>query len=389
MTDTLQISIIIVSYNVCDLLFECLISIKKALQVYRSEIVVVDNASSDDSVKMIKQHFPDITLIENKNNRGFAGANNQALEIVKGNYVVLINPDTIVQEDVFSGLFEFMEANTDAGCATCKLLNPDGSFSIDSRHSIPTPSAAFWKFIGFDKLFPDNSVFAKYNLTYLNKEKTYPIDAVSGSFMFLRKTAIDQVGMFDEDYFMYCEDIDYCVRLNKSGWTNYYVPVSNVLHFKGESSKKNYWKFVKNFQRSLYVFYKKHFSGMYFKWFGIIVFVGLVLRGISIYLKSYISLIFGKIKPKRGYIIAGKYGFVDKYTKKSDSDLYGVLFIESEESINNYKTLKIYNEPDDLFTSDIKKVVFITNEQEYKSLFAIMDRLKNKGFQFHFKTYLL
>ena len=285
----IKISVIIVSYNVRDFLIHSLQSIKKALDKVSSEIIVVDNASVDGSVQSVYKHFPQVKVVENDSNIGFSAANNIGLKKAKGEYVVLINPDTIVQEDTFSKLIEFMDNHPDAGGVTCKILNPDGTFSIDSRHSIPKPSTALWKFLGLNRLFPKSKIFGRYNLTYLDPNKTYPVDAISGSFMFLRKKAIDDVGLMDEDYFMYCEDIDYCYRMNGKGWKIYYLPETSIIHYKGESTKKTNINYAINFNKSLYLFYKKHFHKKSFFVFSWIILVGAILRAVLIYIKNFLT----------------------------------------------------------------------------------------------------
>ncbi len=289
------LSIIIVNYNVRDFLMHALESIQRAVVNIPHEIFIVDNASVDGSVEMVKNRFPDLNLIENQINRGFAAANNQAMKASSGEFIVLINPDTVVQEDTFSRLIEFMEKNPDAGAATCKILNPDGSFSVDSRHSIPTPMTAFWKQIGFSRLFPKSKIFARYNLTYLDENEIYPVDAISGSFMFIRRATFEKVGYLDENYFMYCEDVDYCYRITRSGWKVYYAPVSDIIHYKGESTKKNNLDYVLNFNKSLYLFYKKHFHQKYFFFFAWFILLGIFLRGVFIYTKNFLVTHFSYI----------------------------------------------------------------------------------------------
>jgi len=282
----IKISVIIVNYNVREFLLHSIQSIVRALSEITHEIIVVDNASVDGSVQAVEKKFPEVKIIANTKNLGFSAANNQAIKSSLGEYIVLINPDTVVQEDTFSKLLEFMDSNQDAGGATCKILNPDGTFSIDSRHSIPTPSTALWKLIGFNRLFPKSKTFGRYNLTYLDPNETYTVDAISGSFMFLRKKAVDDVGLLDEDYFMYCEDVDYCYRMNKQKWKIYYVPESNVVHYKGESTKKSNIDYIINFNKSLYLFYKKHFhekSVAALRW---IILFGVMFRGALIYSKN-------------------------------------------------------------------------------------------------------
>jgi len=290
-----SLSIIIVNYNVRDFLMHTLESIHKAVVSIPHEIFVVDNASVDGSVEMVRNRFPEVKIIANQINKGFAAANNQAIKLSSGEFIVLINPDTVVQEDTFSCLIEFMHDHPDAGAATCKILNPDGSFSIDSRHSIPTPMTAFWKQIGFHRLFPKSKVFARYNLTYLDENKIYPVDAISGSFMFIRRSVFEEIGYLDEDYFMYCEDVDYCYRINRAGWKVYYAPVSDIIHYKGESTKKNNLDYVLNFNKSLYLFYKKHFHKKYFSIFSWIILLGIFFRGVFVYTKNFFVTHFSYI----------------------------------------------------------------------------------------------
>ncbi|MEJ2052838.1 MAG: glycosyltransferase [Calditrichaceae bacterium] len=289
MTEHPVISIIIVNYNVRDFLEQALNSAKRALKKIPSEIFVVDNASIDGSVAMVKQRFPDIRLIESKKNVGFSAGNNLALKKAKGKYIVLLNPDTVIQEDTFRVLLEFFESTPDATAATCKIINPDGSFSVDCRHSIPTPMTALWKIIGFNKLFPNSKIFGRYNLTFLDENKISEVEAISGSFMMLKRDIIDQIGELDEDFFMYCEDIDYCHRINEAGGKIYYVPTSQIIHYKGESTKKNNLDYVVTFNRSLYQFYKKHYQQKYLyplKW---IILLGTIFRGAVIFLRNNIK----------------------------------------------------------------------------------------------------
>jgi len=287
-----KISVIIVNYNVKDFLEQALISLKRALKDISSQIIVVDNASIDGSVQMLKERFPDVKLIENPENAGFSAGNNIGLDHADGDFIVLLNPDTVVQEDTFSRLLEFFDKTPDASAATCKILNPDGTFSIDCRHSVPSPAAAFWKLTGLSRLFPKSKIFGRYNLTYLDVDETYQVEAVSGSFMMMRTEIVKKVGRLDEDFFMYCEDIDYCHRINQAGGKIYYVPDSQIIHYKGESTKKNNLDYVITFNRSLYSFYKKHFQQKYISPFKWLILLGVILRGAFIFLRNNISLYY-------------------------------------------------------------------------------------------------
>ncbi|MEJ2636348.1 MAG: glycosyltransferase [Calditrichia bacterium] len=286
--DQIKISIIIVNYNVKEYLAQSLQSIQRALSGISHEIYVVDNASVDGSVAYLRRHFPEVNIIRNENNVGFSKANNQALKVVKGEYVVLINPDTVVQEDTFSKLLEFFNVKPNASMLTCKIINPDGTFSVDCRHSIPTPIIAFWKVTGLSKLFPRSKIFGKYNLTYLNPDETYQVPAISGSFMMMKKAVPDRVGLFDEQFFMYCEDIDFCHRINLDDLKIYYVPATQIIHYKGESTKKDNLDYVITFNRSLYQFFKKYYapgSIFLFRW---LVAIGIFLRGVVIYTRNFL-----------------------------------------------------------------------------------------------------
>jgi len=287
-----QISVIIVNYNVQEFLEQTLLSLDKALLDTTSEIIVVDNASIDGSVKMVRKRFPNVQLIESPKNLGFSAGNNLGIKEAQGQYIVLLNPDTVVQEDTFQKLLDFFARTPAASAATCKILNPDGSFSVDCRHSVPTPLTAFWKLLGLDRLFPKSKVFAKYNLTYLDENELNQVEAISGSFMMLRSETVAEVGLLDEDFFMYCEDIDYCHRINQAGGKIFYVPDSQIIHYKGESTKKNNLDYVITFNRSLYTFYKKHYQQKYitpFKW---LILFGVIFRGTVIYTKNLLRRYF-------------------------------------------------------------------------------------------------
>ncbi|RMH95200.1 MAG: glycosyltransferase [Calditrichaeota bacterium] len=286
-TTSPRISVIIVNYNVKEYLEQALHSLKRALANIPHEIFVVDNASVDGSVPYIRHRFPEVILIENSRNLGFGRANNQALRRARGEFVVIINPDTVVQEDTFRELLAFFESHPDAGAATCKILNPDGSFSVDCRHSIPTPMIAFWKVIGFSKLFPRSRLFGRYNLTYLDPDQTYPVPAISGSFMMIRKSVLDEVGYFDERFFMYCEDIDLCHRINQAGAKIYYVPTTQIIHYKGESTRKHNLDYVITFNKALYQFFQKHYAGKSIFLLRWLIVLGIVVRGVLIYLRNF------------------------------------------------------------------------------------------------------
>lgn len=259
----IDLSIIIVNFNVKEFLKNLLDSINKASQNLIIEIIVVDNASDDGSIEMIKEKFPYVVLIENKFNVGFGKANNQALKIAQGKFILLINPDTLVSEDTFVKMIEFFNSNPLAGMAGCKILNPDGTLQLACRRSFPGPWTAFTKVTGLSSLFPKSKLFARYNLTYLDENQTYEVDAISGSFMMLRKEVYDKVGGFDEQFFMYGEDLDLCYRIQKSGYKIYYVHTTQIIHYKGESTKRSSLDETRIFYQAMHLFVKKHLSSSF------------------------------------------------------------------------------------------------------------------------------
>lgn len=256
----MQVSVIIVNYNVRAFLENSLNSVMKALAGIDGEIIVVDNASDDGSIEMVRQKFPQVKLIVNDNNVGFAAANNAGIRIAKGDYLLLLNPDTILQENTITIMLNFLESNKDVGLAGCKILNPDGTLQLACRRSFPTPWVAFTKIIGLSALFPKIPLFGKYNLEYLAPDKSYEVDAVSGSFMFLQRKVAEEVGGLDEQFFMYGEDLDWCYRIKKAGWKIFYVHKTQVIHYKGESVRRSNIDEVKLFYEAMRLFVKKHFS---------------------------------------------------------------------------------------------------------------------------------
>jgi len=258
-----DLSVVIVNYNVKEYLENALVSVQNAVKNLSSEIFVVDNGSEDGSCKMLKEKFPDVHLIENTYNIGFAKANNKALNQCKGDYVVLINPDTLVQEDTFEKLIAFFRKNKDTGMVGCKILNPDGSLQLACRRSFPTPFTAFSRLVGLSKIFPKSRIFGRYNLTYLDPDEITEVDAVSGSFMMVKKEVIENVGLLDESYFLYGEDLDWCFRIKKAGYKIIYYPETSIIHFKGESSKKAVYEPLKAFYKAMIIFTETHFKGKY------------------------------------------------------------------------------------------------------------------------------
>lgn len=289
MTD---LSVVIVNYNVKHFVEQCLHSVLNASRNLRTEIFVVDNNSVDGSVPFIKQKFPQVKLIENKSNTGFSVANNQAIKQCTGKYVLLLNPDTVVQEDTFDKVFSFMESHPEAGGLGIKMVDGKGNFLPESKRGLPTPAVAFYKIFGLAKIFPRSKKFGQYHLTYLDKNKTHPIDVLSGAFMLLRKEALDKIGLLDETFFMYGEDIDLSYRITKGGFKNYYFADSSIIHYKGESTKKSSVNYVIVFYKAMAIFAKKHFSSGNAKLFDLLIHLAIFLRAGMAILARFIKQVF-------------------------------------------------------------------------------------------------
>ena len=256
----MKLSIVIVNYNVKHFLIQCLQSVQKAIQDIETEVFVVDNNSADGSVESLQKKFPWVNLIANKENTGFSCANNQAIKIAKGEFVLLLNPDTLVEEDTFTKCIDFMNQTPDAGAIGVKMINGNGEFLPESKRALPIPSVAFYKIFGLSKLFPRSKKFGSYHLTYLDNDKTQSVEVLSGAFMFIRKKVLDEIGLLDETFFMYGEDIDLSYRIMQAGYKNYYLPETRIIHYKGESTKKSTVNYVVVFYKAMQIFAKKHFT---------------------------------------------------------------------------------------------------------------------------------
>jgi GT2 family glycosyltransferase len=273
-----KLSVIIVNYNVKHFLEQCLYSVKKASQKLAVETIVIDNNSLDGSCEMLKLKFPDIVLIENKQNLGFSKANNQGIELSTGEYTLLLNPDTLVQEDTFDKVIEFMDKHPKAGGLGVKMIDGKGNFLPESKRGLPTPSVAFYKIFGLSALFPNSKNFGQYHLGYLDKNQLHEIDVLSGAFMLLRKKTLDEIGLLDEAFFMYGEDIDLSYRIIKAGYKNYYYPHTSIIHYKGESTKKSSINYVFVFYRAMVIFAQKHFSKQNASLFSILINAAIYFR---------------------------------------------------------------------------------------------------------------
>lgn len=256
-----HLSIIIVNYNVRYFLEQCLLSIRKAKSDLTLEIFVVDNNSTDDSLEMVREKFPEVILIHNQVNVGFSAANNQAILLATGKYTLILNPDTILSEDTLVQCYDFMEGHEDAGAVCVKMIDGSGKYLPESKRGKPTLSASLFKMTGIYKFFPKNKYINAYYAGHLDENQTSSIEVMTGAFMFIRKSVVDKIGLLDDTFFMYGEDIDYSYRVLEAGYKNYYLPTSTIIHFKGESTKKASFNYTKTFYNAMIIFVKKHYKG--------------------------------------------------------------------------------------------------------------------------------
>lgn len=256
----MQLSVIILNYNVRYFLEQCVLSVQKALENIDGEIIVVDNLSTDDSCAMMKTRFPNVKLIENKANLGFPKGNNIGVAESKGEYLCILNPDTVVTEDTFEKVLAFARSKQDLGIVGCKLIDGTGNFLPESKRGVPTPWVAFTKIFGLYKLFPKSSLFNKYYAQHLSENQTGKVDILVGAFMVMKRDLYLEVGGFDENCFMYSDDIDLSYMVLKSGKSNYYFHETSVIHYKGESTVRD-GTYMKRFREAMQFFYKKHFGG--------------------------------------------------------------------------------------------------------------------------------
>lgn len=266
----LKLSVIIVNYNVKYYLDQCIRSVLRAFEEMNTpaEIIVVDNHSVDGSVDYLEQRYPQklfpmVRFVRSAHNLGFARANNIAIRQSRGEYVLLLNPDTIVGEDALKASVDFMDAHEDAGAVGVRMLGAQGRRAMESRRGLPTPMVSFFKMLGFCNRWPHHRLFGKYYMGYLPWDEPSQIEVVSGAYCMLRRKALDEVGLLDEDFFMYGEDIDLSYRVLKGGYHNYYLPV-DILHYKGESTQKSSFRYVHVFYEAMLIFFRKHYSGMTF-----------------------------------------------------------------------------------------------------------------------------
>lgn len=351
----MQLSVIILNYNVRYFLEQCVLSVQKALVNIDAEIIVVDNNSSDDSCAMMKLRFPNIELIENKENLGFPKGNNSAVEQAKGKYICILNPDTVVAEDTFTQILNTKNWTLNTGIIGCKLIDGTGNFLPESKRGIPTPWVAVTKIFGLYKI---SDLFGKYYAQHLSENQSGKVEILVGAFMVMERALYNEIGGFDEKCFMYSDDIDLSYMVLQKGKYNYYFHETSVIHYKGESTVRDE-KYMKRFQEAMQFFYKKHFK-----------------KSVAFdYLMKMGAFVFTKVKQNQSK------------ESKREIDEY-IIFSNEELKLNLPKkqtTLTDFSQFENDTNSNIE-IVFDTNSITYKDLINFMNLNKSKNLTF--KNYI-
>ena len=354
----MQLSIIILNYNVRYFLEQCVLSVENAIKNNDAEIIVIDNNSSDDSCAMMKQRFPNVKLIENKENLGFPKGNNIGVAQAKGEYICILNPDTVVAEDAFTKVLAFAKKQSHLGIVGVKLIDGTGNFLPESKRGIPTPWVAFTKITGLYKIFPKSRIFGKYYAQHLSENETGKVDILVGAFMVMKRNLYNEIGGFDENCFMYSDDIDLSYRVLKTGKSNYYFDGTSVIHYKGESTVKD-GTYMKRFQEAMNFFYKKHFKVSFF--FSVFMKIGILFF-------SFVKMFQGTPKQKIN---------PENYILVSEDELL------KEELQNKLRSpIQLQKASQLVFENENSEIIFDQNHTSFKSIIAAFETNKNKGLSF-------
>ncbi|MFB9076907.1 glycosyltransferase family 2 protein [Flavobacterium procerum] len=361
----MELSVVILNYNVRYFLEQCVLSVQEAITAIDAEIIVVDNNSSDESVSMMKEKFPHVKLIENKENFGFPKGNNIGFRQAKGKYICILNPDTVVAEDTFIKILAFAERQNNLGIIGCKLIDGRGEFLPESKRGIPTPWVAFTKIFSLYKIFPRTKLFNQYYAQHLDENETGKVDILVGAFMFLEKKLYEDLNGFDENCFMYSDDIDLSYRSLQMKKDNFYFHETTVLHYKGESTIKDE-EYMKRFQESMNFFYQKHFKKSWF--FSVFIKIGA-------FLFSFAKMFQGKPQDNplpETYFLCSKN---EDFTKKLASILenkVGFLDIKEEKMVNSCLILK----------GKKTEIILDNHYVSFKKCIEIIETLKDKNVTF-------
>lgn len=358
----MQLSVIILNYNVRYFLELCVCSVQQAIKGLEAEIIVVDNNSSDDSCAMMKQRFPEVTLIENKENSGFPKGNNIGVDAAKGKYVCILNPDTVVAEDTFTKVLDYAQTKPDLGIVGAKLVDGRGQFLPESKRGVPTPWVASTKISGLYKLFPKVALFNKYYAQHLQENQTGIVEVLVGAFMVMERKLYLEVGGFDEDCFMYSDDFDLSYTVMKSGRHNYYFPATTVIHYKGESTVKD-GAYMNRFREAMQFFYKKHFRAS---------------PVFDVFMKAGALFFMLAKKNKKGQVYVPKH-----YVLLSDDEALREV-LQNQLQKNVARTVAI--DADALFLqNNSTEIIFDNALVSFKQMIDFMENFSKKGFTYKIK----
>jgi GT2 family glycosyltransferase len=358
----MQLSVIILNYNVRYFLEQCVFSVQKALESIDGEIIVIDNNSSDDSCAMMKEKFPNIKLIENKENLGFPKGNNIGVAQAKGEYLCILNPDTVVAEDTFIKTLNFchseLVSESKTGIIGCKLIDGTGNFLPEAKRGVPTPWVAFTKIFGLYKLFPNSGLFNKYYAQHITENQSEKVEILVGAFMLMKRDLYTKIGGFDENCFMYSDDIDLSYMVLKSEKSNYYFHKTSVIHYKGESTVRD-GLYMKRFRDAMQFFYKKHFKKS-------IAFDVMMQFG---------AFAFSLIKKSQ------------QKNEKFEIDEY-IVFSKSDLNLKLNKKIIYFNELIQFKNNQNKnlELIFDTNSFSFTEIISFMEN--NKSINITFKNYI-
>ena len=372
----MKLSVIIVSYRVKYYLEQCLDSVFRAMQNIDGDVYVVENNSQDDTVDYLRKRFPQVHYIENSDNVGFAKANNIALRIITSEYVLLLNPDTFISEDTLTKCISLLDANSNVGACGVRMLNQNGTFAYESRRGIPTPKTAFFHMTGLSKLFPYHPIIGHYHMRYLDEYKMGEIEILSGAFMFIRRQLLDNIGLLDETFFMYGEDIDLSYRLLQTGCKNYYLP-TKILHYKGESTHKDTYRYVKIFYNAMYIFFRKHYGNQ--SWLlSVPIKMAIFLKGAGEFIRRKLLKLF--IHPRTDSECLSRYKFA---LLVSDVNKKDVCALCENHSIHYI----ILDSPQEISKDGIQFIVFDVSLYSYHDILDCMDNLPSSRQRPNVATY--
>ena len=380
----MQLSVIIINYNVKYFLELCLLSVEKAMKNMDGEIIVIDNNSDDGSFNFFENRFPQVTFIWNDVNSGFAKANNQALKIAKGEFILFLNPDTVVPGDCFEKSIAFIQSKNNEIALGIKMLDGSGKFLKESKRAFPSPVTSFLKLAGFPKIFPRSKTFAKYYLGNLDENKNHQVDVLAGAFILIPKKILEKTGGFDEDFFMYGEDIDLSYRIQKAGFNNYYFAESAIIHFKGESTRKESLNYVKMFYKSMSIFVKKHFGKKKAGFYNLGLHSAIFFRGS---LSAFSRIAKNKSNKKSKYpgekkvVIAGsekEFLTVKNILEKAGRDKTIIGRIETDHIFSNNTIGTFYNLENVFTFSGADEIVFCEGSLSFQQIIEAMQKVPGK-----------